>query len=212
MTDHNIITVTELGQFAPEIDTNAYDNPTLSGVISQASKIVSDYLEYSPFAEDLTEDKRATITTRGDLIIWPAKPPVQSVTGITIVRGTTTVSLGLTANGVNKYNIDYNKRKISYPYEEVTLQGTLLVNNFFALRNTDFLVRLAYRGGFEVSELPDSIRRAAVLVVKDLLGEKYNVGGASRISQGGISLQYDQFKGKSEFMKKAEMLLRPYVR
>ena len=213
MTDTNIITVSEFGQFAPEVDTARFDSPTISGVISQASSIVSDILDYTPLAETLTVDLKGTITSKGDLVIFPPKVPVQSVTGINIIRGTTNLSMTLQAGGIDVFNIDFNKRKILYPYEQVLLQGNMIVNNFFMLRNYDFILRLAYRGGFEVSELPPIIKRATVLIVKDIFNDQQNSAGASRITQGGITLQYSSTRGgESEFVKEAKRLLAPYVR
>lgn len=213
MTDNNIITVSEFGNFAPEVDTTRFDNPTLSGFISAASKMASDYLEYTPLAEGVTNEvKMGTIDTRGDLIIFPQKIPIISVSAINIFRGATTVALTLQSSGTDKFNIDYTSRHIRYPYEEITLQGTPVFSDFLSLRGTQFYTKISYRGGFEVSALPTSIKQAVVLLTKDLIGNQFNQMGASRISQGSLSFAFEDRKGESNLVKDAFKLLGPYRR
>ena len=215
MTDINIITTTEFAQMAPEISTSQYTDATVSGFISSASKMVSDYLEYSPYAEDIVEElKSGMVTTEGDLIIYPNKIPVISVSAIKLAKGSSSgdVSLTLTESGNAKYNIDYTKRTIRFPYGELTLQGTPVFTNFFNLRGVQFFTKLSYRGGFEVSELPQTIKLATVLFTRDILSRSTNTSGAKRISQGGISLEYSERDGKSDLVVDAERLLRPYRR
>lgn len=213
MTDNNLITVTELGQFAPEVDTSRYDAPTISGFITQASKIVSDYLEYTPLAEDIVNEvKQGLIDGNGDLILFPAKLPIVNVSAINIFRGATTVALNLQNNGINKYNIDYTARHIRYPYEEVTLQGVPAFTDFYSLRSQQFYVKLSYRAGWEPSNLPGSIKQAAVLFTKDLLSGQYNQMGATRLSQGSVSFEFANSRGKSKLVQDAYRLLSPYRR
>lgn len=213
MTDYNIITVTELGQFAPEIDTALYDAPTISGLISQASKVATDYLEYTPFAEDIVDEvKQGMVTVDGDLLIFPAKLPIISVSSISIFRGATTVSLNLQSGGVNKYNIDYTARHIRYPYEEITLQGTPVFTDFYSLRSAQFYTKASYRGGWEPSSLPGSIKQAVVLLTKDLLTSQYNKMGATRTSQGAVSFEFRDRFGESKLKQLAYKLLNPYRR
>lgn len=216
MTNLNLVTVTDFQLYAPEIDLSAYTPDTISGMISQASQRVADILDYTPLAEDITaEIAKGRISTRGDLVIYPAKVPVQSFSSLEIMRGATSITVTLVnSNNVPKYNVDYQKRKIVYPYEEITLEGTPVFTDFFSLRHSEFLTRISYRGGFEVSELPGTIKQATILIVRDILSYKHNIAGANRISQGGITLDYNSQNGStdSKFMKEAKALLASYVR
>jgi|SRR5882672_2708656 len=216
MIDSNLLTVSEFGQFAPEVDTSKFDAPTISGIISQASKAVGDYLEYTPYAEDIVDElARGMITTEGDLLIFPQKVPIQSVGAISITKGTVTITLGLTAGGLNRYNLDFTKRNIRYPYQEISIQGQVIFTNFYQLRGTHFYTKISYRGGFEVSQLPSSIKQATILFVKDIFANQYNQMGASNLRQGAVSFGFgaggDQ-SGKSKFIKDAERLLNSYRR
>lgn len=212
-TNYSIVTVSDVQVYAPEIDLTPYDNPTVSGIISHASQIVSDYLDYTPIAETITDEiQKGRISTRGDLTIFPSKIPIISVSKLEFLRGATSVEVGLTTNGVNRYNIDYQKRKILYPYEEITLNGYPVFTDFYALRGSDFLTRVTYRAGWEPSELPGSIKQATFLIFRELLSPKYNLAGATEVQQGGISLKFSDRKTESKFLTDARRLLAPYVR
>lgn len=213
MTDLNIITVTEFGQYAPEVNTSNYVAATISGFIQTASKIASDYLGYTPLAEDITaEVKDGRITVEGDLLIFPAKPPVQRVDSISVVRGTVSVDLNLTSGGNNRYNIDYTKRNIRYPYQELSINAAPTFIDFASLRGTQFYTKVSYRGGWEASDIPNSIKQAVVLITKDLFSGQNNVLGATRISQGALSFGYGGQEAKSKAFMDAMKLLNPYRR
>jgi hypothetical protein len=213
MTDLNLITVTEFGQYAPEIDTSKFIPDTVSGIISQASRQVSDYLEYTPLAEDIVDElAQGMVTTEGDLLIFPQKVPVQSVSAIGINKGTITVSLTLSNTaGINRFNLDLTRRNIRYPYNELTLQGQVLFTNLYALRSTQFFTKISYRGGFEVSALPAVIKQATILFAKDIFATQYNQMGASSLRQGAVSFTFGA-NGESNFIKSAKRLLGPYRR
>lgn len=214
MTNLNLITVTDFQNYAPEVDITQYSNATVSGMINQASQIASDILQYTPLAEDIVaEIGEGRITTEGDLIIFPAKVPVQSVASISLKKGTTEVNLTLTDGaGNNRFNLDWQKRNIRYPNYEFSTNSAGLLTNFWSLRGTQFYYKMNYRGGFEVSELPSSITQAVILIVRDIIAQRANATGADSISQGGISFTYGGQGGESVFMKQAKKILGDYRR
>lgn len=213
MTDLNLITVTEFGQLAPEVDTSRFDAPTLSGYISTASQMASQYLGYTPLAEDIVaEVVDGKIDTAGDLVVFPKKLPIQSVASISIYRGTVTVDLNLTSGGVNRFNLDFTNRYVRYPYQELTIQGNAIFSNFYSLRSIQFFTKMSYRGGWEPSSLPFTIKQAVVLIMKDLLSGQYNIAGATRLSQGGVSFDFSGMRGKSKNLNDAYRLLNNFRR
>ena len=214
MTNLNLITTTEFAAYAPEVDVSRYTTPTVSGFIAMASQQVTDYLHYSPLAEDITgELKQAMITTEGDLLIYPRKLPIQSVSGITIKKGTQSLELGLLNGASSRYNIDFTRRHIRYPSAEISVDsGDILITNFLSLKGQQFYVELDYRGGFEASELPEVIKLATSLFARDILARSSNTTGARKIQQGGISLEYFEKEGESDLVKDAKILLVPYRR
>ncbi|MBP9781695.1 hypothetical protein KBC89_03500 [Candidatus Woesebacteria bacterium] len=213
MTDSNLITVAEISTLAPDLVLTSYDNPTLSGMISGASKQVSDYLRYSPLAETITDElKEAKITSEGDLLIWPEKIPVITLSSLALTKGSSTVTVTLTDGANNRYNIPQNARHIRFAYGDVLLTGNPSIVNLYALRGTVFYAKYTYRAGFEVSQLPFLFKQATILYLRDSISRTLNPSGATRISQGGISLEFATRKGKSDLIQDAENLLAPYRR
>lgn len=216
MIDNNLLTVAEIASFAPELDTSSYDAPTISGLITQASKSVADYLEYTPLAEDIVgEVKDARITTEGDLLIFPRKVPVISLSSIKIMKGPTELALTLQNNqGETKYNIDYTARHIRYPYSELAYQAAPVFIDFGRLRYQQFYVKLNYRGGWEVSSLPATIKQACLLFFRDLLSNQNNPVGANRLRQGLVEFDFKSggMYSESKFVTDARRLLNPYRR
>lgn len=213
MQDLNLITVDEFGQYAPEVDTSQFNAPTISGMIAAASKEATDYIEYTPLAEDIVDEiKTGMITTEGDLVIYPQKIPIISVASIGIVRGTLSVSLSLTAGGINRYNIDFNGTNIRYPYQETTVQGGSFIANFMSLRSMQFYTKISYRAGWEPSALPAPIKQAVVMLTKNLLTGQYNATGVTQLSQGSLSMSFGNRTGKPPLVQSAYRLLNPYRR
>lgn len=211
---NNLITTTEFATYAPEVDTARYSAPTISGFIGMASQQVADYLQYDPLAADVVaEVKNGKVTSEGDLLIFPARVPVISISSLEILKGTVAVSLNLTSgDGTPRYNLDFGKRHIRYAGGELSVSGSFMITNLYNLRGQQFYTRMSYRAGFEVGELPDVIKLATSLYVRDILARSQNTSGAQRISQGGITLDFAEKKGKSELIQDAERLLASYVR
>jgi len=216
MTNASIVTVTDFQALAPEVDTTRYDNPTISGILSQASQVASDILGFNPMLEVIVDEvKEGRITTEGDLLVFPAKVPIVSVQGITLNKGPVSVSVGLTdGNGNNRYNIDYSQRHIRYPYNEITLNGSPVFVDFYSLKYTQFYVKLSYTAGWSYTNLPGSIKQATILLARDIFSNQYNQMGASRITQGSLTIEYKtndpQGKQRSKLVADAYRLLAPY--
>lgn len=217
MTDVNLLTIAEFTAEVPELDLSAYDNPTISGFISSASRMVSDYLQFTPVAEIIeNEIREGIVDTNGDLVVFTEKLPILSVTTMSLTKGTTTVDLELQdGSGNNKYNIDYSKRHIRVAGGEMTYSSAPVLINFSYLRGSQFYTKTTYQAGWAYSELPKSIKEACKLFMRDIITKKFNVTGATRLSQGGVSFEFggnQLLDTKSQFVKEAERLLNPYRR
>lgn len=213
-TNVNLFTATDFAAFAPEISTAQYDAATISGMITAASQLASDYLGYTPIAEAIVGEQRSgKVTSQGDLVIYPSKIPIISLASIALNKGTTSISLTLQdGSNNNRYNIDYNKRSIILPYGELTLQGVPLLSNLYNLRGYLFYTTLSYTAGWPLTELPTPIKQAAMLFMRDMIARRNNTTGARKVQQGGISLEYAEKTGDSELVKDAKTYLRPYRR
>ena len=214
MIDVNLITQADFQALAPGVDISQYTPVTISGLISVASSMVSDYLLFTPAKENVVNEIRdGKISPQGDLIIYVAKPPVTAVQAVAFTKGSSTVNMVLQdGNGNNKFNIDVFQRKIVFPYYEVTLTGIPIFVDFFNLRGTYFFSSTSYTGGWDTNAMPMPIKMAVVYYMRDLMGKDYNQAGADSIHEGGLGMTFTNQLGKSRFVVEAERLLRPYRR
>lgn len=211
MTNMNYITVDEFKNFNPEIDFSSYSDVTISGMISRASKWVDGYLGYDLQIEDIENEKAdAIVNSDGDIMIFPRKFPVHSVSKLEIVLGTYSIELDLQDNdGENNYVIPSNQRYIFYPYYAFETEGKMIKTTPFKMRLRKYFTRISYRAGYET--IPDDIKDAVNLVAKDIFNRQTNPMLLNSTSQGGISMS---FRGgeESDYVKQAKVILDRYKR
>jgi len=199
----------------PQIDVSRYNTATISGFISDASRIVDD-ITNAPYGfdiENITGEKQTTIITNdGDLKIFPKKIPIVSVSSIKIRRSTWEITLSLTSGGSSLLEItDPDNKVIVYPNTFLSAVGTFTINDLRDLRQWETYTVVDYRAGYET--IPRPIQQATSLIVRDLLSKNLNQSGAASISQGGISIRYaSNNSGDSDFIKDAKSLLHKYKR
>lgn len=213
---NNIITVEEFQAYAPEINLSQYTSATVSGFISQASQQIMDFIGYSPIAADIVDEvKPGMITSEGDLLIYPNIIPIVTLNSISITKGTANIALTPTDTvGNNRYNIDFTGRNIRFGNMDLQITGNFVFRNFYSLRGLQFYTKISYRGGYEPSNLPPIFKQAAALFVRDIVSLSNNPSGASRITQGEITIQYStrDSDSDSDLVRDAKKMLRPYRR
>lgn len=188
----------------------------ISTWIASAEKWVNNYLGYTTasgiFREEFTNvvEDTATIDSEGNLVIFPRKTPLVSVSSISLIKGTDTLDLDLADDGGNtRYNIPADRDMIVYSGEELSFSGAATLDSFFDLRYTKFYVKMSYIGGYE--SIPADIHMATVNVASDYIMRQANKEGLESVSQGGISKRWFQRKGgESDFIEDAKVLLAPY--
>ena len=74
----NLITQAELEAYAPDLDLSTFSQATISGMISRASKIITNYCDVDGFFKMAVtnERERAQISPNGDLTISFRRRPV----------------------------------------------------------------------------------------------------------------------------------------
>jgi len=148
MNEANYITVEEFKDWNPEIDFGQYADTTISGMIKRASKRIDTYLGYSLKIETLSDEQieTAAVSSDGDLLIFPRKIPIVSISAIKLKLGSYESSLDLTdGNGNAMYDIPEPRHYILYPYQEIQLTGKVSIRNFYDLRQkTFFFLRKNY--------------------------------------------------------------------
>lgn len=203
------------------IDIDDTFSPQVEDWIASAETRIDEYLGCSDYTttsgilvEDVAEEIiRGYVDEYSNLCIYPRKPLIQSVSSISLVKGTTQMDLALTdGNGKNKYIVRNPKKAIIYPPYELNINGgNGLITSFAGIRNTDFYVKLAYRGGFNI--IPPDIRQACVMLVCDSIMRHTNKEGLEFVSQGRVSKRWSSKlgdEGMSDFERDAWRLLRIY--
>ena len=167
--------------------------------IASAEKWIDNYLGYTTnsgiLAEEFTNtvEDTATVDSEGNLVIFPRKVPIISVSAISLIKGTDSLDLTLTSGGENKYQIAEETDSIVYPGYELSFSGSSVVKSFFDIRYTKFFVQMSYIAGY--STIPADINLATVNVASDTIMRHSNKEGLQSVSQGAISKSWFQREG-----------------
>lgn len=213
MSTANYITQAEFQAAHPEVDLNQYTAATVSGMINRASRIIDNYCQVEGLDLDaqVNEKAPAIITKDGDLKIFPRRPPVLSVSGLRLHRGTVDLTLTITSGGASVLEIPDPETIIVYPNTALALIGTFSINDLRTMLNAGMYSIITYTGGYQT--IPEPIKEAAMLYLRDMVNRRLNAAGASSITQGGITIKYsNRDDGKSDDVQDAESLLDPYAR
>lgn len=209
----NYITVDYLKQRNPTIDTSLYSDTTLSGMIGSASAWVDSFLGYTLQIEVISAEKAdGIVDSDGNLVIYPRKRPIVSISSITLVKGVDAISLDLTDGTNNKYDIPTTADRILYPNRSLAFNSVTFIRSLYQLRESNFFSKLDYIAGYQ-SEIPLDIQEAVMLMTRDQIARSMNITGAESISQGGISISYGgNSQGRSDNQRDAETILHTYKR
>lgn len=208
----NYISTDEFAALHPEVDTSQYTLATISGMISAASKHIENFCQVDGFdlATVTNEIAKVVISNEGDLKLFPRRRPVQSITSVSLSRGTWNLSLTLTNNGSPIYHIETPGDAVVYPNTFLTSVGTFTMNDLRDLRRYSVYATVSYVAGFQT--IPANIKAACALFTRDFLQKRLNAAGVAQITQGGITVKYSEKDGKSDDVVDAERLLQDYVR
>ena len=200
----NFISNDEFRNMNPNLDLSKYTETTLSGVITRATAKVENYLEYTLPYETITDEKiEGYINSNYDLVIYPRKYPIDSVSSIKIVKGTYSGEINLTTTN---YDIPSREDEINISGASLALD-TVSMLDLETLRHNDFYVEITYNAGYQMYDRPQFLIDAINLYAKDEVSRALNASGASEVRQGGVTIKYANSKGKSDFIQDAETLL-----
>ena len=202
------------------LDIDSSFDSQLEDWIADAENRVDKYLGYGDYTttSGILREEIVEEVTKGyvdeflNLRIFPKKLPIESISAITLFKGTTNVNLQLENGlGVEKYIVPKTRDQIIFPQYEIELAGNLSVTSFYSLRNRDFYVKLSYVGGY--SQVPPPIRMATTMLVSDTVMRHNNKEGLEFISQGRVSKRWASKlgdEGQSDFERDAWRTLKPY--
>jgi len=195
-------------------------NEQIDDWITTAEKQVNKYLGYTTASGILNEqivDETAIshVDSEGNLLVFPRKVPINSISAIDLIKGTDVVTLTLTNDAdTAKYNIPTTADYILYPGYELSITGTSIIKSFMDLKFLKFFSRIDYIAGY--TEVPADIRQATVNLVADIVMRHTNKEALESITQGRVSKRWfsrweaSGQPGKSDFVLDAEKLLNPY--
>ncbi len=183
--------------------------------IAAAEKHVNNYLGYTTASGVMSEvitdetDAQGFVDSEGSLMVFPNKTPITELTSLSLTMGTTSLDLGLDADGTPRYNIPTHGNYIYYSGWELSISGSSVVRTFYDVQSRKFFAKINYTAGY--TEVPYPIRQATVNVASDFIMRHTNKEDLEAITQGRITKRWKHRRGgESDFMKDAHELLKPY--
>jgi hypothetical protein len=196
----NLITQAELEAYAPDLDLSTFSQATISGMISRASKIITNYCDVDGFFKMAVtnERERAQISPNGDLTISFRRRPVADgdVSAIRLVGVGMSQSLTLESGSDRYYFIPKPSTYLIYPSNYLISMGRGLLH----LDSSDLFYEVDYTGGYatDIADLPEDLKEATTLYVRDMIARKYNPSGAQSFTQGRVSMSFGYSAGRSK--------------
>ncbi len=207
------VSVDEFRTANPSLDLSNYSDTTLSGVLTRATARAENYLEYTlPYESIVDEKQEGAIDSFGDLVVFPRKLPLQVINSLQIVKGTFSATVDLSQS---QYDIPSRKDCIVVAWDSIALT-TFSAINYTALRYEQFFTKMSYDAGYQMSDRPQDIVDAIMLMAKDEVARSFNPAGAVELRQGAVTIKYanssQQVDGKSDLVRDAEAILTTYKR
>lgn len=200
------------------IDINDTFSPQINNWISISEDEVNKYLGFTTasgiFSESIVDEVSDTgvVDSNLDLNIFTRKHPVQSVSNIQLIKGTTYVTLSLVDGVTPRYHIPNSREKIVYPQGSIaTSGGNMALGGFASLRWGSWYTKISYIAGYDV--IPGPISQATALLVADKVMRQSNKEGLQTLIQGRITKQWfhqRQDNSNSDLVMDAHAMLDPY--
>ena len=197
------------------VDIDASFSSQIDTWISSSEVSVNNFLGYTTASGIWNEsvvDEKSESRVDGDLnlVLHPRKRPINSVSAISIIRGSESTSLDLTdADGNSRYIIPASDRVIIYPSSEMSSTGTITLTSFSNIKFSRYFTKISYIGGY--TSVPEPIKLATTLYLADTFMRQANKEGLASVTQGRLTKRWSETKdGESGFIKSAKQLLMPY--
>lgn len=231
----NLLTVTDIQNFAPELDLSLYSTTTVSGMISQAQSRAASFCSVNGFelATETNERAKALISNEGELIIAVRRKPIVTVTAIKLEKGGFSTTLTLNDSNSNPmYQVPFPGNRLHFPNSYLYATGTYLAGGstqFLTLKGARVFSNITYIAGYDpgatpgtnwsfpgtAPSVPDDLKMALINYFRDIWSKKNNPDGLTGFTQGSYSAQYGvNSQGKTRAILEAEDILMngDYVR
>lgn len=199
-----------------QVDIDASFEATVDTWITAAERRVNNYLGYTTASgiwneQVVDEIQDGRIDAEANLVVFPRKRPINSVSAISLVKGSDEVSLSLTdSDGTSRLTIPTTADKLVFPDGEFQLSASpTFLSNFRQLRGVSFFTKMSYIGGY--SSIPEDITLATAYFASDFFMRHANKEGLRSITQGRVTKRWAEFSdGESDYTKEAKSLLNHY--
>ena len=202
----NLLLITVDASFSSQIDT----------WISAAEVMVNNYLGFTTASgiwnEQITnETTEAKIDGDLNLVVFPRKRPINSVSALALWKGTNSFSLDLTDSAGNtKYILPVQANCIVYPSHEISGSSSVAtISSFAEVKYSRWFTKISYIAGY--TSVPRDIAYATTLMAADIFMRQANKEGLTAVTQGRVSKRWaERQDGKSDFILDAERILNHY--
>lgn len=176
----------------PEIDVSVWNDNTLSGMISRATRAIQNYCQVDGFWATTVsgETAKAVIDSTGNLVIYPRIRPIAAsgIQSIQLVKAGFSTNLTLSGSGQTYFQVPYPYTSIVYPSSYLAGTGTLMIggsSQLVTLKGAGVFYVLGYTGGFDT--IPEDLIDACDLYVREYATRRMNPLGAQEVRQGSFS-------------------------
>jgi hypothetical protein len=189
--------------------------PTVETWITVAERRVNNYLGYTTASglwnEEVSDEiQEGHIDEESNLVVFPRKRPLNSVSSLEIIKGNQTVTIQLTDGSNPRYNIPTVADRLFYPDRELRLSSTpSFIHSFTDVQGVRFLTKMSYIGGY--TSIPEDISLATAYFASDTFMRHANKEGLRSLTQGRVTKRWAEFQdGESDFIKEGKSLLNHY--
>ena len=201
----NLLLVDIDSSFSSQIDT----------WISASEHRVNNYLGFTTASglwnESVVSEKNdCRVDGDGNLVIHTRKRPINSVSAISIIKGTDSVNLDLTDSaGATRYVIPVQGNVIVYPTFELSTTSSTTLYGFMQVKYSRFYTKVSYIAGY--TSIPEDIQLATTLFTADTFMRQANKENLVSISQGRITKRWQELRdGESNYIREAKEILNHY--
>jgi len=184
--------------------------------ISGAEVKVNNYLGYATASgiwneQIIGELLDARVDGGLNLVIYPRKRPINSISKIELWQGADNLSLDLVdADGNTKYIIPVQQNVVVYPSSEISAtSSSSSISTFADVKFSRWYTKMDYIAGY--TSIPQDIAEATTLLTADTFMRHANKEGLVSLTQGRISKRWAERRdGRSDLIMDAERILDHY--
>jgi len=147
-----------------------------------------------------------------NLVVYPRKRPINSISALSLWKGSNSFDLTLTdSDGNTKYIKPVQNNCIVYPSYELEISSTSYsIQSFAAIKYSRFYTKMSYIAGY--TTIPKDIQLATTMIAADYFMRQANKEGLVAITQGRVMKRWAERRAgeKSPFVADAENILQRY--